>query len=84
VARILDTFPKDDSRTAAHPWDEWMDGRVRELKRGEDFKGSAINFRQNAYKQARQRGKHLRSLVRGDVVVMQALPGVGPGRGRRS
>lgn len=38
MARKVDAFPPENRR---YPWDEWLDGSVWELARGEDYESSA-------------------------------------------
>jgi hypothetical protein len=59
MARRLDTFPAP--RGARYPWDEWLDGSVWQLVRGEDFAAKATTFRANAQIQAKKRGGRTRS-----------------------
>jgi len=71
MARTLDTFPALPSQ-ARHAWDEWLDGRVWRLARGEDFSGKAKTLVQNARGQAKRRGGTVRTrLLDEETVVVQ-------------
>jgi hypothetical protein len=59
MARRLDTFPAASS--ARYPWDEWLDGSVWELVRGDDFHAKPTTFRSNAQTQAKRRGGRART-----------------------
>ena len=54
MARRLENFPA--ATGARYPWDEWLDGSVWQLIRGEDFTAKASTFRTNAQLQAKKRG----------------------------
>lgn len=74
MARRIDefSFSGGGGRDSVYPWDDWLDGGVWELRRGEDFTISAANFQSSAYTSARSRGKTVTVRVRGDLVQMQA------------
>lgn len=57
-----------------YPWDEWFDGKARELARGEDFTVSTVNFRSAAVSAARRMGIRVAIAIRGDSVLLQAIP----------
>lgn len=59
MARKLDTFPSVTG--ARYPWDEWLDGSVWELVRGDDFQAKMATFRANTQVQAKRRGGRVRS-----------------------
>jgi hypothetical protein len=59
MARQLESFPA--SSGARYPWDEWLDGSVWELVKGEDFTSKLPTFRANAQLQARKRSGRVRS-----------------------
>jgi hypothetical protein len=65
MARQLDSFPA--SSASRYPWDEWLDGRVWELFRGEDFSAKVPTLISNARAQARRRGGLVRSRLRDDA-----------------
>lgn len=37
MAEILDSMPVPVGRPCKYPWDEWMDGQIRIIRRGEDY-----------------------------------------------
>lgn len=37
MAQILNDWPGSDTGVRSYPWDEWMDGKVRLLLKGEDY-----------------------------------------------
>ncbi len=59
MARKLDSFPA--ATGARYPWDDYLDGNVWELVRGEDFTSKTATFRANAQIQAKKRGGRVRS-----------------------
>lgn len=59
MARRLDSFPA--ATGSRYPWDEWLDGSVWELGRGDDFQAKPSTFRTNAQTQAKKRGGRVRS-----------------------
>jgi hypothetical protein len=74
MARKLDQFPL--SNAARYPWDEYLDGSVWELTRGEDFDCSLRSIQGAARNQASRRNGSLRMRTRRandgrEVVVMQ-------------
>ena len=77
MAEILDQFPTTGG-AAVYPWDEWLDGRVRKLRAGEDFKSKPSTFRSNAGLQASKRGgrariRHLAGETP-EAIVLQFIP----------
>jgi hypothetical protein len=62
MATTLETFPR--LATQMYPWDEWLDGRVWQLTRGEDYKSKTSTFMANARLQAKRRGGTLRTSAR--------------------
>jgi hypothetical protein len=74
MPRRLDAFPP--SASSRYPWDEYLDGSVWELTRGEDFQCSVSSFQGAARAQANRRRGTVRMRTRhaGDgreVVIMQ-------------
>lgn len=55
-----------------YPWDEWLDGRVWHLTRGEDFTTSPRNFSSSVRQAAARKGVKLSTRVLGDNVFIQA------------
>jgi hypothetical protein len=67
----LETFPAYTSQ-ARHDWPQLLNGDIWQLRRGEDFKGKAKTFIQNARAQARRRGGSVRTrLLDEENVVLQ-------------
>jgi hypothetical protein len=56
-----------------YPWDDWTDGGVWKLKKGEDFDCSFSSIRGAAYREGKKRGMGVRSeiLVKEKAVVLQ-------------
>src|SRR5687767_12218246 len=78
MARRLDNFPA--ATGARYPWDEWLDGSVWELVRGEDFAAKPTTLRANAQGQAKKRGGRVRSRAAQasdgrDAVIVQFVRG---------
>jgi hypothetical protein len=74
MARIIDdsALTGPARRKASYPWDEWFDGRTRELVRGEDFTISTSAFARSAYAAAVLRGKRARISVLEDRILLRA------------
>jgi len=74
MARVIDTFPAPKT-TSRYPWDEWLDGQIRELVAGEDFTSKPETLRQNAALQAQKRGGRAKTRLLDDgeqkVIVLQ-------------
>jgi len=77
MATELNAMPHP-SRTGGqnriYPWDEWANGSVWQVKRGEDFHVSPGTFRGNVAVTARRRGLRAVTSINGDVVTFQFLP----------
>jgi hypothetical protein len=80
MATILPTYDWSESskhtdkpRTRLYPWPEWLDGRIRELTKGEDFDGPAASFANVARTTANRKGIKVRVRSLGEsTVVLQA------------
>lgn len=72
MAKVLKAFPAGCKGHGRYPWNEWLDGRTWELKRGVDFECSTISFRTSAYAMARKRSQQLRSVISDDAITLQA------------
>jgi hypothetical protein len=71
MATKLETFPEYQSH-ARHDWPQLLNGDVWQLRRGDDFKGKARTFVQNARVHAKRRGGTLRTrLLDEETVVLQ-------------
>jgi hypothetical protein len=76
--KILDAFP-EEKRRSKYDWDEWLDGKVRLLRRGEHYKTSTPTMRAVASSAAKKRDMRLRTKGTKDddgceALVIQALP----------
>lgn len=60
---------------AVHPWDEWLDGKIRRLRRGQDFTCGTNTMQTHFARAARKRGL-LAKTQREDenTIVVQAVP----------
>jgi hypothetical protein len=65
MARQLDSFPTPPTRR--YPWEEWLDGHVWELRRGEDFSAKPATVISNARSQAKRRGGIIRTRLGGEL-----------------
>lgn len=73
---ILDEFPKKKGTyTSKYPWDEWLDGQIRVIRRGEHFDSKVLSMQSNFHKKAEERGFRVRTSLDGDTITFQALPG---------
>ena len=53
MARKLEAFPGDrPTQQRRYPWDEWTDGSVWEIRRGEDYDAATENMRVNLHMKA--------------------------------
>jgi len=59
--------------TAKYPWDQWFDGRIWRLVKGEDFDVSEVNMRSSIYVAAKRLGKSATVSVQPDALYIQAL-----------
>ncbi|MHB8742553.1 MAG: hypothetical protein ACYC9L_05445 [Sulfuricaulis sp.] len=57
-----------------YPWDEWLDGNIWELLKGEDFT-SIESFRSSAQTQAKKMGGRVRTETDGDKLHLQFYTG---------
>lgn len=75
MAERLESFTfKHGGGKDAYPWDEWMDGTVWKLVRGEDFDCPARTFQTRAHMAARHRGdiKFRTNTIDENTIVIQA------------
>jgi len=73
MAQRINEFPKTTSTTRRYPWDEWCDGSVWKVRRGEDYpgedrisaaarpQGATDDFRKRLYTQASRAGMDVRT-----------------------
>ena len=72
MGEILDEFSFVGGPRGKYPWDEWLDGRIHRLQRGEDFEPSAQTFRGPCHFAAKQRGGQVRTKCDGtESIVIQ-------------
>jgi len=71
MARKVDRIPARNG--SKYPWNEWLDGDMRELAQGEDFTISASQLARSAWAAANRRRVDVTIRVRGDKVYIQAL-----------
>lgn len=65
MADRIEHFPAEQRPpTRRYPWEEWADGSVWRLVRGEDFDQEVDDFRNRLYPQAKRRGMKVRSAKR--------------------
>lgn len=50
-------------RQHKYPWDEWLDGETRELRKGRDYESTLESFRAGAWRAAEQRGKKVKTRI---------------------
>ncbi len=55
MAETLDRWPTDGKGGARYPWNQWLDGQIWKLTRGEDFMRSPSAVRAAAWSYARYR-----------------------------
>lgn len=76
MAEILDNydFSSTRKRGSIYPWEEWFDGKIRKLSRGDDFKGTAESFRVGAYNAAKKSGVTIQTRILDEnSVVLRAI-----------
>lgn len=75
MAKRLDAFPDGPTRDK-YPWDEWLDGSVWLLRKGEDYGITTPSMRAAASRAAKAAGKKVRSRIikddDGEALVVQA------------
>jgi hypothetical protein len=74
MAKKLDNFPNDEfgQPNRKYAWDEWLNGEIWELTRGEDFDIRVDHFRAQAFTNAKRRGMKLRTNVTDERIILQA------------
>ncbi len=84
MARQMDEFPEHlryrPQNASRFPWDTWLNGKVWELKHGEDYTTKTKSFRTNAQQVARKRRGRLQSVLLpdGDGLIIQFVPWEAP------
>jgi hypothetical protein len=75
---ILPEFP-EARRKGKYPWDQWLDGQVRVLRRGEHYETTTPSMRAIAGDAAKREGKGLRTRAVSEdgteALIIQAIPG---------
>ena len=80
MSRVLKDYDWSESRRMKYPWNDWLDGRVWEIERGEDFVVDAEQMRKNIYNAAWTRGLAVRTGRKKNKIVLQAF---GSSKGNR-
>jgi hypothetical protein len=62
----------ENARSRAYPWEEWLDGQIRKLDRGEDFDGPSMSVERVIRTSANRRGIRVRIRVEGESIYLQA------------
>lgn len=71
MAKTLETFTLKSGRSEQRDWSKLFDGKVHELKRGEDFEIALDSFRGTAGSAARRHGGKLESRADQKAGVLQ-------------
>lgn len=72
MAKQLDEFPKRQ-RQSKYPWDQWLDGHVWLLRKGEDYETTSPSMRAIATTAAKREGKRLQTRIAQDEDGTEAL-----------
>ena len=73
MSQVINQFPGQPGRPPIYPWDEWCDGQVRRLFRGEDFNSDPKSFRVLVHRTAKSRGLKARTSIESDGVFVLAF-----------
>lgn len=74
MAEKLNDFPRNNSgRPNIYPWDEWLDGSIWFIKKGEDYDSLTSTMRQGIFNMSYRRGGRSRTMVDGDTITFQFL-----------
>jgi hypothetical protein len=75
VAEVVDRLPKVSrpGRPPTYPWNDWLDGRVWKLRRGEDFPSESRTFGNMAQACGARHGVKVETRTDGDVIYIRAL-----------
>jgi hypothetical protein len=71
MAKKVNAWPTTSNSTR-YPWDQWLDGNIWALTKGDDFDQNTEHFRAQVYIAARNRGVKARTTRLGDVLHIQA------------
>ena len=64
MARRVDSFEDEPQRR--YPWDEWTDGKIWEIRQGEDYDVPTENMRVNLHDRARGKAMVVKTRKVGD------------------
>lgn len=71
MGQVLKSFPaKKPGRPVTYPWDEWTDGQVRRLFRGEDFQANPKSFRVTIHRTAKNRALKAKTHIESDDAII--------------
>lgn len=56
MSEVVKEFEGKRGRPPVYPWEDWMDGEIHKLYKGEDFNGEAKSFRVSAHRTAKSYG----------------------------
>jgi hypothetical protein len=77
MVRVAEVVSAEDwpagTYDARYPWDEWFDGQMWKLRRGEDFDVMPSAFRSAISMAASRRRVKVTTRIREDVVFLQRL-----------
>lgn len=73
MARPVERIPVKGQKKAqpSYPWNEWLDGRVWELRPNHDFSCSTTKMKEIIFKEASRRGDLVDAKIRNGRVYMQ-------------
>ena len=74
MARTLKQFDFGERAQGRYPWSEWANGKIWEIKQGEDFDVRVEGMRNQMHMQARNRHLKVRTKVNCDSIVFQFYP----------
>lgn len=84
MAKVVEKFLFQSGgrgRKQMYPWEEWLDGRIWELKRGNDFNGKAKAMVEQARLRCFREGLRLRGQVLDENTIrIQAIRDEGGGK----
>lgn len=62
------------TQVTRHPWEDWFDGSIIEIRQGEDFAGSVTAMRSSLYRKANEEDVFIQTAIQGDAVIFRAIP----------
>jgi len=72
MAKVVEKMPGKSETDATYDWNNWLDGRIWELKRGIDFQIQSHSFRSVAHSEATKRGVTIKTSISGDTIFIRA------------